>query len=456
MTNRLFPEYHIHRQVTYYLMAIFIMAGVTVTHATTYYVSTTGSDDPGNNGTTWQTAWATLSYACDRVPAGSHTIQLGPGTFQETTNAYPENGITVIGNGRSGPDRTTIVAPDAWDYTGDGCSVNMNGYIIVIDGGSQIAISGIEFINDPGHRANGAIYINRSDHVEVHDVDILNFRYAGMYIYIANNIFVYNCYFQNSAYNGICDASELGNITLRYISDSEFHDNTFYTDGDYGYGYRGRSQTNVKIYNNIFNVMPIGPAFDIEIAHEHEYGVEIYNNDCHSPISIPRVVDQPTPGGQGYDYTIRIHDNISSSSYAVEGSRNHTEIDHNFFYGDGKGGRCYQDHGANSSGPIWIHHNIAENVDRGFIFATGNTDNVEIYHNTVYMNENYSNTFIEIYQGGGTENWRCGIISSLRRRQTRERFSIRMDTPYPTSSQHITCIRQSAACLPRIMSMIQN
>ncbi len=80
----------------------------------TYYISRTGVDSPDRDGATWETAWASLAYTSKQVPAGDHTIQLGPGNFVETETARPKSGVQIAGTqGRRKP-ATSIIATGSW------------------------------------------------------------------------------------------------------------------------------------------------------------------------------------------------------------------------------------------------------------------------------------------------------------------------------------------------------
>ena len=67
--------------------------------ATTYFVAADGADATTRDGLTAATAWASLAYACDRVPAGEHVIRLGAGVFLAEATATVKSGITIEGAG---------------------------------------------------------------------------------------------------------------------------------------------------------------------------------------------------------------------------------------------------------------------------------------------------------------------------------------------------------------------
>ncbi len=378
--------------------------------AKNYYVSIGGSDN--NSGTSASNAWKTLAHACKMVPEGPHTIILGPGAFTESETSYPKSGVRILGSAEAGSNKTTIRVANSWQYSGNTCAfpdTNVNkipdGYIIKILNKKNITISRIEFEGASLGEAHGAIFANRSDYIDIDRIAVRNFSFAGAILNLCKYSKVQHSNFYNSATNKVCDASKLGSLSTRYLEHSEIYDNYFHSDSYNGYGYRGRGHENVKIHGNTFKMH--GHDFDIEIAHFHEFGTEIYNNVFRGPVSLPRQVNQQNPASRGYTYSVRVHDNISYAAYAIEGSRSYLEIDHNIFLSTTvTGGRIYSDFGGTCDGPIYIHHNIAESVDRGFIFKQdSHLKNLFVYNNTVYMDTSYDNRFIDTYRTPSSSDW---------------------------------------------------
>src|SRR5688500_17183287 len=88
-----------------------LVATTLVSSATDYYVSTTGNNSA--LGTSPGTAWLTLQYAC-RLVNGNPVLQpgdvihLGQGTFRENGQINIPVGVSIIGNGSTGSNKTTI------------------------------------------------------------------------------------------------------------------------------------------------------------------------------------------------------------------------------------------------------------------------------------------------------------------------------------------------------------
>ena len=72
-------------------------------------MSTTGQDAAERNGLSPSTAWKSIAYAFQQVPAGNHTIQLGGGTFVLSQTAPLKDGWTLNGQGHAGSNTTTII-----------------------------------------------------------------------------------------------------------------------------------------------------------------------------------------------------------------------------------------------------------------------------------------------------------------------------------------------------------
>lgn len=395
------------------LVLLCVLASASVGHATTYNVRTSGVDDAGRNGWSTGAAWKTLSYACSRVSAGSHTIQLGPGTFNETATSNVPAGVQIKGSGADGTNKTILRAPSStWDTSTAGCTNSSAFYLIRLVNKDNCAVRDM-VIEDISRKTNGAIYSYDSDNLFVYNVVIKGFRYAGIYLEKGDNVIVRDSRFYDTALNMTCDASNLGQITTKWLKNSQVFNNYFKTNASYGMGVRTRGNTNLQIHDNSFDIA--SGNFDIEVAHEQEFGVRIYNNEFKRPISVPKPANSPDPNSQGYSYSIRIDHNRSSSGYFVEGSRRFLEIDNNYVWSTtNRGQRFYVDYGGQTEGPVKIHHNVAVNVDRSFIYFEDRSSdksrylqNMQIFNNTIYFGADYSPSMANFYnaKAGACSGW---------------------------------------------------
>lgn len=425
-----------------------LLCGAITASAATYYVAPAaptsgvlpGVDDAARDGLSPAAAWRTLAYACSRVPAGSHSIQLSAGTFQETEASRPAAGLTIRGNGRDGANKTTVLAPTTWTTTpipgqfptdtseselkltyyamrSSGGPGDTDGCLIIFSSPSSpaknvLTVRDLELVNNASAYcailAGGPNASTKNSDVTIHDVSIRGFKYAGILLWQTINPQIYNCYVENSnLHPSLVDASHLGNITLESISGGAVHDNEIVSTTGPGYGYRGRGHTGTLIYNNTFDIRGI---FDIEVAHDVEHGLQIFNNSFKKAVSFPRNTGaQPAPVAP-YSYSIRIHNNVSTASYTFEGSRSYVEIDHNYVPvstdPNRYRGRFYDDFGSSGSpGPVWIHHNVVERADRGFIRTAGTDRNFFVTHNTVTIEGDAGYGIIHHDSGSGISDW---------------------------------------------------
>ncbi len=340
-------------------------------------------------------------------PAGNHTIQLGSGKFIATQTARPKSGITIAGMGDSGENSTQIVASSNWQLTEvpNEKDSGLSEYLIAFRRRQNITIRDLVLASEPEHRITGALYAAGSENIAIHDTTIQDFRWAGLNIERSDRLSIYNNHIENAStekfrfHNGL--------IRTRFIKNSEIHHNTIISTVGGGYGYKGGGHENVRIHHNSFD---LDRGFAIESAHENEIGVEISHNTANQTISIPKGGQGADPNDRGFEYSFWIHHNFLTDSYAIEGPRNHLRLSHNYIRIEDTGGNVYTQHGGKNNGPVWIHHNVIENVDRGLVWVNrGDAKNISVYNNTV--------TFADAGD-------RAGAILSAPNRNSRDRNNI--------------------------------
>jgi uncharacterized Zn-binding protein involved in type VI secretion len=386
-------------------------------HGATYYVSTSGVDSSGRDGSNSSTqAWKTLAYAASRVAAGTHTIRLGAGTFQETTQTVVKSGWTIEGNGSSGSSKTRIQSPTTWNSTFVGLPTGPDYILKVRDGEnvvSNVTVKNIEFADSGPKKANGAIYAYKARNLRLDNLVVLDFYYAGVYIERESGQVVSNCWFQNSATSSLWSASKLGQLTTLWTSNINIYGNTFKTTYSNGYGYRGRGHTGAYISGNTFDIY--SPDFDIEIAHDHEYGVYIYENRFKNVISVPKQSGQSNPGN--WNASVWISRNYSTSGEFVEGARGWLEVSHNFVEpSTGHLRRFYTNYGSshiNTGTWCKIHHNVVVGNPMAFVYFQNGAmqaaqHGMEIYNNTVFMTSTGTAPLIDFNNSTGqtSDGWK--------------------------------------------------
>ena len=384
---------------------------------TKYHVSTTGQDDAGRDGLSSATAWKSLAYACERVDEGTATIQLGKGTFVATETAVLKSGFTIVGQGA---DKTILTNAASFTASADAhCNWDQqaaNYLISVPSKRKNVVVKDLLFTSPDENPLYGAVHVWDSDQIEIKDVTIRNFSWAGLYLNRSGQINVQGCFFEDASYEKHCSHWG-GGMRTRYVKDIEIANCEFKTTKGGGYGYKASGHENAKIHDNIFhNKVTLdstsGRPFDLESAHEFEWGLEIYNNVFNGMVSVPRGGAQGLTSNSGekktYSYSIHIHDNVFYGSGGVEGPRSYLEIDHNYFVHQwGNSGRVYEIHGGKNPGPTKIHHNVAE-CSMGFVFKKGElNENISILNNTVYLvnsdRHNFPTSFLEV--SGEVKNW---------------------------------------------------
>ncbi|MGD1897660.1 MAG: right-handed parallel beta-helix repeat-containing protein [Phormidesmis sp.] len=349
---------------------------------TTYYVSTNGVDSPGRDGLSWETAWQSLSFASEQVPAGNHVIQLGPGEFIATETARPQSGIQIVGS--KGPaEETSIIASDSWPLSSDPRDQNSvaNEYLLDLQDVQNISVQKLTLSSSQQHPITGAIRVAGSQNVQLHDLSVKHFRWSGLHLEHSEQLEIYNNHIENASLEKF--RFQNGLIRTQFIKHAQIHHNTIVSTEENGYGYIGGGHENVRIHHNTFS---LAKGFAIESAHENEFGVEIDHNTANQTISIPKGRQGADPNRRGYDYTFWIHHNFLTDSYTVEGPRNHLRISHNYVRIDQPNGRVYTHHGGNNQGPVWMHHNVIENVDRAVIWMNrGLAENIYVFNNTIFL-----------------------------------------------------------------------
>ncbi len=366
------------------LSALILLATSLAGRADTFHVTAAGADDAKRDGKSPEQAWASLAFACEQVPAGMHTIRIGAGNFTATRQAVPKNGVTIQGSGSTGENATRLVASKEWKLRAaigaeDDEGKNQDEYLIAFRRGQDITVKSLELASDPAHPITGAFYCRDGKNITLEDLVVHDFRWNGFRIEFSQNVTVANCVLTDcsSIKRG---GTEGGHIRTRWISESRLHHNRILSTTGRGYGYKGSGHVNVRIDHNFIDV----GYFAIESAHEGEYGVEIDHNYLTRCISVPKGGQSQHPSQKNCTFTFWIHDNLLTDSYTIEGPRNHMRISHNYIRIEKEGGRVYTHHGGTNHGPVWIDHNIIENVDRAVVWMNqGLAENIYLVNNTI-------------------------------------------------------------------------
>lgn len=376
-----------------------------ILHAETFHIRANGADVPGRDGSDPDSsAWATLGYAARRLAdvPGALTIEIGPGTFHESEQTVLGESWTVRG---AGPEATVITAPDGLTPADPGGNHNTERQKIVagsylIRANAPGSIRDLTLRSRTAKRVQGAVIGWNSSGLLIDNVRFENFRACGIYLEGGSSQTVNDCHFFNCGMDVKISGSQTAALWTRHTEDLRVTNNVFRTTFGNGYGYRGRSHTRALIEGNIFD--NDNKNFAIEIAHENEYGVTIRGNVLRNCFSFPKKVNQTDPKTKGETHSILFTGNFSTSSYCLEGSRGFVEVSYNFndAYTDADS-RFWTDYnGIQTSGFVRIHHNIAVNLPRSFLYFETKpgrpvrVDNVQVWHNTASFGE-IGGSFIE-------------------------------------------------------------
>jgi len=348
-----------------------------VVRADDFYVAADGADDPSRDGRSPNAAWASPAYACRQLSGGPHQIHIGPGRFVLREPLRLPSGVVLSG---AGPDNTVLIASTDWptapSLTGTGPA---GEFLIVLDGVTNVTIRDLELASPAEHLIAGGLRAARSATVTVERVRVHDFRWNGLTFELCRRVSVRDSDLLNASQER--HGHHGGLIRTRWIFDSEFVGNRILSTKGGAYGYKGSGHERVHLFANRIEVTG---EFAIESAHENEYGLEIAYNYLNRCVSVPKGGQGADPNERGCPWSVRIHHNVMTDSYAVEGPRNHLEIAHNWIRCEKPGGRIYTHHGGVLHGPVRIHHNVIENADRGFIWMNeGLAEDIEASHNTV-------------------------------------------------------------------------
>jgi ribosomal protein S13 len=357
------------------------------------YVSPTGVDAPA--GSTIAAPLRTLAYACTRAQAGD-TIRLSAGTFQETAQCAARSGVRIMGNGRSGPDRTIVIAPLAWDFTADNTTNKPEGYSIRINNVNDVTIDQLEFRGN-ARKANGALLVTNSNRVQLRDLAIHDYRYTGLNLSSSSRVDAQNIHIEDSGYEWLPGVSaqfpsggSVGNLGIHDVDDSVFAHFTIKTNEKYGYGVKAGNVTRTRLNHFDYNMFPYqswnggGPGnFDMELFGSHDR-VEIAYNNFTQTVSL---ISFPPSNYASVDHTIHVHHNSFDQrvgAYGIETVGDKLIIDHNWF---SKTWTAMQHFGDSNAlvRKLTAFNNVVDGLDSRLLGLKGRVEELRLFNNTAYL-----------------------------------------------------------------------
>jgi hypothetical protein len=403
---------------------------MTKAQADSFYVSTSGNDQTGTGSQS--NPWRSIAKACNTVPAGAHTINIGEGTFSESEVMKPKEGVSIKG---AGVDATIIRfanmsynfgaitlrsdnvvknskgTPVTFSFNWEGINYTYDKKTSVA-GNQEISNLTIDGVNKAGYE--GIRVVNRNN-VKIHDIKIQYFKSGGIVFETQGhatmkNLEVYNFKIKESGYEGT-DQS-LGNITVRGdYNGLNIHDGTIEhlnQGSGYGmkflrcwedYGRRGDYARNVKIKNLIQKGKPnaewaggLASNIAIEFWNIASDGVELANSTLSNGISME--FNAPL---RDFNYSFWVHHNSIKVPYAGIGETACSNIifEYNYIdYRENTNAWCIFgefNSGNNTLTPgvpirnIRVNNNIFDMGTRQpsiFVF-TSKFENIQFYNNTI-------------------------------------------------------------------------
>jgi nicotinamide mononucleotide transporter len=276
--------------------------------ATTYYISTKGSDKTGNGsiGTPWQS----LYQATTVVTKAGDIIHVNAGTYTEIIRCTLAPGVSIEGEGAASIIQSTLTEPFVAIIiarSDEGTDGNQHISNIKLDGNNRTTSWGIE--------------IRGRKNVSIHDCTIVDFEESGVIwggrsdnepeppaIYATGNTFYNNTLTNCAKYTDF----GRGCLTIGGQEGMRIYNNTISQTGR-------KKGTNgwpikyfndgflkgVKIYNNTITKQAFdGTSWDFALELFNVSGLEIYNNTIIGSIDL----NHQKKGA--YPYSIYIHDNI--------------------------------------------------------------------------------------------------------------------------------------------------
>jgi hypothetical protein len=417
---------------------LFIFCFAFSSHATTYYVSSTGNDVTGNG--TAGSPWKTLVKATTVVTTSGSIIHVNAGTYTETATCYLAIGVSIEGDGITSILRSAVTAfqsPLLRLTSADGTSGNQHISNLKFDGQSLATSWGI--------------YVEGRSNVSINNCTVTNFGDRGVIfaatsgfaeaappIYATGNSFYNNTITNCAAFYG---SYGTGCLNIGGQQNMDVYNNTIIQNqrpvGQNGWcikHFQGGYWKNVKIYNNTITKIPwtgsyageFGWNFAIESYHHN--GLEIYGNTITGGC-----IDLNYCSKGAYTYGAWIHDNnISipalSASYHdaihLEFSITDVLVENNTF-NNLAGGVVFATRALDSINRVTIRKNLMSNLGKSQgdgnngvgigTYSEGTYDytinGLNIYNNTIVAAQGFAP--FEGIHINGVDNGHPGSITNL-------------------------------------------
>ena len=368
-----------------------------------WFVAPGGSD--AADGRTAETPFRTVGHACDAAVRGDR-VRLAPGLYPLARTAVLKGGVTLVGADRpwngDAPDapRFSTLAPGPdWPRAGAPGDNAPDEYLLRAEKhAADVTVRLVRFrgtVEEVGDEAGddgaapavvtGAFHADQAAGLTLDRLTVDRFRLCGLRLLFCSDLTVAGCELTDAALERAPQPNGGdrwgGMIWTAWPENAVFSDCRLTGARSGGYGFKGGGSDGCRVTRCVVT----GPYFSLEHPHDNEFGLEIDHCRFDGCISVPKGGPQTDPAERGHARSVRIHHNYLTDSYTVEGPRQYLEFDHNLVHVDRPGGRCYTHHGGSIPGPVLIHHNVFENVDRSVVWMNeGFFGGLKFYNNTVF------------------------------------------------------------------------
>jgi hypothetical protein len=412
------------------LIVVLLLASVSMGWANTYYVDwNSGQDIAGYDGSAGQ-PWKTLSYACNRVSTGQHTIHLNASLdYVDNTQAILPLGVDIEGEGMDTTRITTSRSGNWGNAYIQGVS-NRSGQSDCVSNGDINEISGFE-LNGSGRTCRAGMFFQGRDNIVVHDMRFKDIKEIALQVqgwnydfggwpdpqndappYWGEGVILHDIEIDNCSL--YVDGSPTWAIALGTLKGADIYNIDADMSGQPNtgcpIGTEIRWWDSVKVHDSVFKSWADGgDAFVMEIK-SLQNGCQIYNNEFNHGLSLVRGGPVEKVNGKWH---VEIFNNtwvMSRDIWSVEGTHRFVHFYGNYIDGQGVGG-AYQIANVNCSNGESVECTNFTNgtqIDNNIFFNVGRRGAISVYPYQSVDGVVIVNNTID-----GTRVWDYGIQISI-------------------------------------------
>lgn len=373
----------------------------------TWYVSTSGDDTNGTGAEA--NPWKSPEYAAEQVTNAGDTIKLMPGTFTLENQIVLNTGVSLIGSGKEGANKTLLTAN--WEestYEGS-LGYNNSKYLIQLRNVENLALANFA-MDGNNKKVIGGIICQESNFIKLHDIHVSKFYFTGMWFDLCDGLEVARCSFNNSAFEST--GYSAGQINIGAVSNSIFKFIDIYAyDPLSGYGIKAlNKKSSVAHWKNLdfshlnIDIKPNAAWNNYQapnicfVAHRSILEECVLRNSY-----LKRNISISKNTYQG-DFSIKIHNNIidADEAYALEIHTSGLRFYNNYIP---KGSAIASWDADITLKDVKIHHNTFEEpVYSSFIYIKSSTDGLKIYNN-IFNTQEKIRGIVRTFNNNMAKNW---------------------------------------------------